>query len=89
MKKLLVLALVFILCLSCLTACMELRVVNDILRNQAGAEWLNDVSAENIAEIKMISGGGGPLPPVSFTYISSSTDKAVISSIILYLTILI
>lgn len=60
---------------------MELRVVNDILRNQAGAEWLNDVSAENIVEIKMISGGGGPLPPVSFTYISSSTDKAVISSI--------
>ena len=60
---------------------MELRVVNDILRNQAGAEWLNDVSAENITEIKMISGGGGPLPPVSFTYISSSTDKAVISNI--------
>ena len=81
MKKLSVLALIFILCLSCLAACMELRVVNDILRNQAGAEWLNDVSAKNITEIKMISGGGGPLPPVSFTYISSSTDKAVISSI--------
>lgn len=60
---------------------MELRVVNDILRNQAGCEWLNDVSAENIAEIKMISGGGGPLPPISFTHISSTTDKAVISSI--------
>lgn len=60
---------------------MELRVVNDILRNQVGAEWLNDVSAENIAEIKMISGGGGPLPPISFTHISSTTDKAVISSI--------
>ena len=29
----------------------------------------------------MISGGGGPLPPISFTHISSSTDKAVISSI--------
>ena len=60
---------------------MELRVVNDMLRNQAGCEWLNDVSAENIAEIKMISGGGGPLPPISFTHISSTTDKAVISSI--------
>ena len=60
---------------------MELRVVNDILRNQAGAEWLNDVSAEDVAEIKMISGGGGPLPPISFTHISSTTDKAVISSI--------
>lgn len=54
---------------------------NHFIRNQAGAEWLNDVSAENITEIKMISGGGGPLPPVSFTYISSSTDKAVISNI--------
>ena len=39
------------------------------------------MSAEGIAEIKMISGGGGPLPPISFTHISSSTDKAVISSI--------
>lgn len=29
----------------------------------------------------MISGGGGPLPPISFTYISSSKNKAVISSI--------
>ena len=29
----------------------------------------------------MISGGGGPLPPISFTHISSTTDKAVISSI--------
>ena len=28
----------------------------------------------------MISGGGGPLPPVSFTYISSSTDKSVIAN---------
>ncbi len=55
--------------------------VNEILRNQTGCEWLNETSAEDIAEIRMISGGGGPLPPISFTYISSSTDKAVISSI--------
>ena len=55
--------------------------LNHVLRNQAGCEWLNDITAEDIAEIKMISGGGGPLPPISFTYISSSTDKAVVSSI--------
>ena len=54
---------------------------NHFIRNQAGAEWLCEITAEDIAEIKMISGGGGPLPPVSFTYISSSKNDAVISSI--------
>lgn len=54
---------------------------NHFIRNQAGAEWLKEINVDDITEIKMISGGGGPLPPVSFTYISSSTDKAVISSI--------
>ena len=54
---------------------------NHFIRNQAGAEWLGEISADDISEIKMISGGGGPLPPVSFTHISSSTDKAVISNI--------
>jgi hypothetical protein len=54
---------------------------NHFIRNQAGAEWLCQITADDIAEIKMISGGGGPLPPVSFTHISSSTDKAVISNI--------
>ena len=54
---------------------------NHFLRNQAGAEWLREISADDVAEIKMISGGGGPLPPISFTYISSSRDKAVVSSI--------
>lgn len=54
---------------------------NHFIRNQAGAEWLCQITADDVAEIKMISGGGGPLPPVSFTHISSSTDKAVISSI--------
>ncbi len=85
MKKLIVLSIIFILSITVLASCNEdltrFRVVNDILRNQAGCEWLNEVSAEDIAEIKMISGGGGPLPPISFTHISSSTDKAVISSI--------
>ena len=54
---------------------------NHFIRNQSGAEWLYEITAEDIAEIKMIFGGGGPLPLVSLTYISSSTDKAVISSI--------
>ena len=54
---------------------------NHFLRNQLGCEWLNEIVAEDIAEIKMISGGGGPLPPVSKTHISSSSNYAVISSI--------
>ena len=54
---------------------------NHFIRNQTGAEWLNEITAEDIAEIKMISGGGGPLPPVSKTYISTSINDAVISSI--------
>ncbi len=54
---------------------------NHFIRNHAGAEWLCEITTEDIAEIKMISGGGGPLPPISLTRISSSTDKSVISSI--------
>ena len=54
---------------------------NHFIRNQTGAEWLCEITAEDIAEIKMISGGGGPLPPVSKTHISSSINDAVISSI--------
>ena len=54
---------------------------NHFIRNQTGAEWLLEINAEDITEIKMISGGGGPLPPVSFTYISSSENEAIISNI--------
>jgi len=54
---------------------------NHFIRNQTGAQWLCEITAEDIAEIKMISGGGGPLPPVSKTHISSSRNDAVISSI--------
>ena len=54
---------------------------NFFLRDQSGYEWLNEITAEDVKEIKMISGGGGPLPPVSFTYISSSTDRSVIANI--------
>ena len=59
----------------------EIAEGNHFIRNQAGAEWLCEITAEDIAEIKMISGGGGPLPPVSKTHISSSRNDAVISSI--------
>ena len=54
---------------------------NHFIRNLTGAQWLCEITAEDIAEIKMISGGGGPLPPVSKTHISSSINDAVISSI--------
>ena len=59
----------------------EIAEGNHFIRNQAGAQWLGEITAEDIAEIKMISGGGGPLPPVSKTHISISQDKAVIESI--------
>ena len=62
-------------------ALKEIEEGNHFIRNQAGAQWLGEITAEDIAEIKMISGGGGPLPPVSKTHISSSRDKAVIESI--------
>ncbi len=59
---------------------LELRVVNDILRNQAGCEWLNDASAENIAEIKIISEAVG-VAPGAFKNISTTTDEEVIERI--------
>ena len=59
----------------------EIAEGNHFIRNQAGAQWLGEITAEDIAEIKMISGGGGPLPPVSKTHISSSINDAVISNI--------
>ena len=59
----------------------EIAEGNHFIRNQAGAQWLGEITAEDIAEIKMISGGGCLLPPVSKTHISSSRNKAVISSI--------
>ena len=80
MKKAVALCLATVLCLCCLASC-GIPPKNHFLRNQAGAEWLCEITAEDIAEIKMISGGGGPLPPVSKTHISSSRNDAVISSI--------
>ena len=53
---------------------------NYFLRNQAGCEWLNEISAEDIAEIKIISGAVG-VAPGNLKNVSSSTDEAVIARI--------
>ena len=53
---------------------------NHFLRNQAGCEWLNEITAEDIAEIKIISGAVG-VAPGNLNNISSSTDEAVIARI--------
>ena len=53
---------------------------NHFLRNQAGCEWLNEITDEDIAEIKIISGAVG-VAPGNLNNISSSTDEAVIARI--------
>ena len=53
---------------------------NHFLRNQAGCKWLNELSAEDIAEIKIISEAVG-VAPGNLKSISSSTDEAVIERI--------
>ena len=53
---------------------------NHFLRNQAGCEWLNEITAEDIAKIKIISEAVG-VAPGNLKNISSSTDEAVIARI--------
>ena len=53
---------------------------NYFLRNQAGCEWLNEITAEDIAKIKIISGAVG-VAPGNLNNVSSSTDEAVIARI--------
>ena len=53
---------------------------NYFLRNQAGCQWLNEITAEDIAEIKIISEAVGVAPGTPKN-ISSSTDKAVIARV--------
>jgi len=53
---------------------------NYFLRNQAGCEWLNEITAEDIAQIKIISGAVG-VAPGSLNNIQSSADEAVIARI--------
>lgn len=53
---------------------------NHFLRNQAGIQWLNEITAEDIAEIKIISEYVG-VAPGNLKNIQSSTDEAVIARI--------
>ena len=53
---------------------------NYFLRNQAGCEWLNEITAEDIIKIKIINEAVG-VAPGSPKVISTSTDAAVIARI--------
>ena len=53
---------------------------NHFIRNQAGAEWLCEITADDIAEIKIISGAVG-VAPGNLNNVSSSTDETVIARI--------
>ena len=50
------------------------------LRNLTGCEWLNEITAEDIAEIKIIGEAVG-VAPGNLKNVSSSTDEAVIARI--------
>lgn len=50
---------------------------NHFLRNQAGAEWLQEITANDIAEIKMIRSASG-VTPGSLKNICSSTNRSPI-----------
>ena len=54
--------------------------INHLLRNRAGCEWLNEISAEDIAEIKIIGEAVG-VAPGNLKNVSSSTDESVITRI--------
>ena len=53
---------------------------NYFLRDQLGAEWIKEITAEDIAEIKIISEAVG-VAPGSLKNLTSSTDEAVIARI--------
>lgn len=53
---------------------------NHFLRNQAGCEWLNEITAEDIAEIKIIGEAVG-VAPGNLKNIRGCTDEAVIARI--------
>lgn len=54
--------------------------VNYFLRNQAGCEWLCEISVDDISHIKIISKAVG-VAPGSFKFISTSYDEEVIAKI--------
>ena len=51
---------------------------NYFLRNRSGLEWMNEITADDIAEIKIISEAVG-VAPGALKNIDSSVDKAVIA----------
>ena len=53
---------------------------NYFLRNQAGAEWLQEVTADDIAEIRVIS-QDGMVAPGCFKNVVSSTDATAIAAV--------
>lgn len=53
---------------------------NHFLRNQTGCEWLNEITADDIAEVKIISAAVG-VAPGAVKDISKSLDKTVITRI--------
>ena len=53
---------------------------NHFLRNQAGCEWMNGITAEDIAEIKITEEAVG-VAPGALKNITSSTDRSVIADI--------
>ena len=58
----------------------SLTPTNHFLRNQAGCEWLNEITAEDITEVKIINQYVG-VAPGTLKNISSSTDESVIARI--------
>ena len=59
---------------------MQEPPTNYFLRNQAGCEWLNEITAEDIEEIKIINEYVG-VAPGNLKNIERSTDEAVIARI--------
>ncbi len=57
-----------------------LKEGNHFIRNQAGCEWLNEITAEDIAEIKIIGEAVG-VAPGNLKNVSSSTVETVIARI--------
>lgn len=53
---------------------------NHFLRNLSGCEWMNEITAEDIIKIKIVSGAVG-VAPGNLNNISSSTDKDVIARV--------
>ena len=68
-----------LLCDVCGYLMCEPTPTNNLLRNQAGCEWMNEIDAEDIAEIKIIEEAVG-VAPGSLKNIYSSTNEATIAS---------